>query len=309
MSKNQRTVSNNLGKNNTLNHEKIYAYIENKIGKTKKCVFGHKRGSKTGVKHEGEQLVPIRNFETKGCSIDHMGRVIIKGGDGLQGFCINCSKRRRKMRLEMSRKKNEGGYDIYEKEYDRITKKCSVCEQDKNVRYCFKLSPGMECGIHNVCNDCSKVYGESMGDRLIKYRPDGNFKYKKTEVNQHDDHIMPLAYGGTNEEINHQLISSSENLSKSSNIPFNNVMDINPLLLCSRWRPILYTAQREKISVTLFKSRMSYAIREEQKKIYSMTDDEIKRVFKVYNKTNNRRINVERCVEKIKIYCREILKL
>lgn len=99
-----------------------------------------------------------------------------------------------------------------------------------------------------------------------QWGPDGNFKYAKTEKNQHDDHIMPLAYGGTNEEINHQILSSRENLSKSSSIPFENIMDINPLLLCSRWRPILYTAQREKINITVFKSRMSYAIREEQKK-------------------------------------------
>ena len=77
---------------------------------------------------------------------------------------------------------------------------------------------------------------------------------------------MSLAYGGTNEEINHQILSSRENLSKSNSIPFENIMHINPLLLSSRWRPILYTAQREKISITVFKCRMSYAIREEQKK-------------------------------------------
>jgi hypothetical protein len=309
MSKKQRNVSENLGKNHTANHEKYYYHIESKIGPTKKCTFGHILGSKTGVKHEGEQLVLIRNFETKGCSVDHMGRVIIKCGDGLQGFCRNCSKRKRRKRLEMSREKNKGGYDTYEKEYGKSTKKCTFCNHDKCVRDHFKLSPGMECGIHNHCNECSKKYGESMGERLFKYRPDGNFKYAKTEKNQHDDHIMPLAYGGTNEEINHQILSSRENLSKSSSIPFENIMHINPLLLCSRWRPILYTAQREKISITVFKSRMSYAIREEQKKIYSMTDGEIETIFKQYNKNNNRRVGVKRGAEKFKTYCKEILKL
>lgn len=310
MSKNQRTVSKSLGKNNTLNHEKIYAHIESNIGKTKKCTFGHKRGSKTGVKHEGEQQVPIREFELKGCSIGENEEVIIKGGDGLQGFCTCCSKRRRKMRLEMSRKKNEGGYDTYEKEYGKSTKKCSVCEQEKNVRDCFKLSPGMECGIHNICNDCSKVYGESMGDRLIKYRPDGNFKYKKTEVNQnqHDDHIMPLAFGGTNNAINHQLIPAKENLSKSSTIPFENVHDIPDSLLCERWKHILQDAKNENISMTDFKSRISAAILNEQKKIYLMEDDKIEEIFKMYNKENNRRVDVKRCVEKFKKYCEQILK-
>lgn len=309
MSKKQRNVSENLGKNHTANHEKYYSHIESMIGPTKKCTFGHIRGSNTGIKHEGEQLVPIRDFETKGCRIDDMGGVIIKGGDGLQGFCRNCSKRRRRKRLEMSREKNKDGYDTYEKEYGKSTKKCSLCKTDKSVRDHFKLSPGMECGIHNICNECSKKYGESMGDRLIKYRPDGNFKYAKSEKNQHDDHIMPLAYGGTNEEINHQIISSRENLSKSSSIPFENVMHINPLLLCSRWRPILYTAQREKISITVFKSRISDAILEEQKKIYSMKDGEIETIFEQYNKNNNRRVGVKRCAEKFKTYCKEILKL
>lgn len=308
-SKKQRNVSENLGKNHTANHEKIYSYIEENFGKTKKCTFGHKRGSITGVKHEGEQKLPIINFETKGCKIDHnTGEVSIESGDGLQGFCRNCSKRRRKKRLEMAREKNKGGYDTYINEYGS-TKKCSQCKEDKCVWVHFKLSPGMECGIHNICNECTKKYGESMGDRLIKYRPDGNFKYAKSEKDQHDDHIMPLAYGGTNEEINHQIISSRENLSKSSSIPFENVMDINPLMLCSRWRPILYTAREEKISITMFKSRISDAILEEQKKIYSMTDGEIETIFEQYNKNNNRRVGVKRCAEKFKTYCKEILKL
>lgn len=305
----QRTVSKNLGKNNTSNHEKYYTHIKSIIGTTKKCTFGHKRGSKTGVKHEGPQDVPITDFELKGCSIDEKGQVIIKSGDGLQGFCRHCSSRRRKKRLEMCRKNNKGGYDTYEKTYKKNTKKCSLCNKDKNIRENFKLSPGMECGLHNVCNDCSKKYGDSVGDRMIKYRPDGNFKYKKTEKNQHDDHIMPLKYGGTNDEINHQLLSSQENLSKSDKIPFDNVMNINPLLLCKRWRYILYKAQREKISIVEFKSRISYAMREEEKHIYSMTDKEIENIYQEYNKNNNRRFDTKRAVEKFKKYCKDILKL
>lgn len=309
MSKKKRKVSDNLGKNNTSNHEKIYAHIETIFGKTKRCSFGHKRGSKTGVKHEGEQEVPIRGFELRGCSINDMNEIIIKGGDGLQGFCRICSQRRRKKRLEISRAKNEGGYDTYEKEYGISTKKCSQCKEDKNVRENFNLSPAMECGIHNVCNDCSKRYGESMGDRVIKYRPDGYFKYKKTEENHHDEHIMPLVYGGTNKEVNHQLIPAKKNLSKSSTIPFSNVNDIPDSLMCERWKPILEKAKTENISITDFKSKIAYAILDEQKKIYSMTDHEIESVFKQYNTTNNRRINIKRAVEKFKTYCKEILNL
>lgn len=305
----QRNVSDTLGKNVTSNHEKIYDHIESKIGKTKKCTFGHVRGSKTGVKHEGEENVPIRDFELKRCSINEMNEVVTACGDGLQGFCRECSKNRRIKRLEMSRDKNKGGYVTYEESYGKDTKMCSVCKHEKKVRDHFKLSPGMECGLHNVCNSCSKTYGESMGCRLIKYRPDGNFRYTKTTPNQHDDHIMPLVYGGTNEEINHQLLSSRENLAKSSSVMFDNVMHINPLLLSSRWRYILYEAQREKNSVTTFKSRMAVAILEENRRMFRMSDIDIEQIYRNYNIDNNRRLNTDRCVQKFKAYCTEILKM
>lgn len=309
MFKIQRNVSENLGRNNTANHEIFYTYIKNKIGITKKCTFGHKRGSKTGIKHDGCIDVPITDFELKGCFINENREVIIKNGDGLQGFCRDCSSRRRKKRLEMSREKNQDGYDNYKKEYGKDTKKCSICKEDKKIIENFKLSPGMECGIHNICYSCSKKYGESIGDRFIKYRPDGNFKYKKTEKDQHDDHVMPLMYGGNNKEVNHQLISSKENLSKSSKIPFENVNDIPNSLICERWKYILEEAKKENISITNFKSRISYAILEEQKNIYLMSEIQIEEIFKLYNKKSNRRINTIRAVKKFKTYCKEILKL
>ena len=43
----QRVVNKNLGKNITKDHSKIYDEIEKRVGETKKCNFGHKRGSKT----------------------------------------------------------------------------------------------------------------------------------------------------------------------------------------------------------------------------------------------------------------------
>jgi hypothetical protein len=309
MSIKQRDVSEKLGKNITNKHEIIYNFIEREIGKTKKCRFGHSRGSSTGVKHEGPEDVMIRNFELCSIEINEKGEVVIKKGDGLQGFCKDCSSRRRRRRLEIARENNKGGYDTYEKKYGKNTKCCSICKEEKSIRENFILSPGMECGLHNICKECSTKYGESMGDRLIKYRSDGNFKYKKREENQHDDHIMPLAYGGSNKEINHQLISARENLSKSSTIPYNNVNEIPLEQMCERWKPILEDAKKEMITITEFKSRISCAILEEQKKIYSMTDEEIEDIFKEYNKENNRRSNTKRCVEKFKVYCREILKL
>ena len=115
MSNKQREVSENLGKNITNKHELIYNFIEREIGKTKKCRFGHSRGSCTGVKHEGPEDVMIRNFELCSIEINEKGGVVIKKGDGLQGFCKDCSSRRRRRRLEIARENNKGGYDTYEK--------------------------------------------------------------------------------------------------------------------------------------------------------------------------------------------------
>lgn len=50
----QRNVNDNLGRNKIKDHTKIYDEIEKKIGQKKRCNFGHIRGSKTGVKHEGD---------------------------------------------------------------------------------------------------------------------------------------------------------------------------------------------------------------------------------------------------------------
>lgn len=305
----KRQVNDKLGKNNTSNHELQYIFIENKIGLTKKCNFGHIKGSKTGVKHEGPTDIPVRDFSFKGCNINQDGEVIIKSRDGLQGFCKICENKRRKRRLEMAREKNIDGYNTYEEEYDTNTLECSICKEKKNVRECFNLSPGMECGIHNVCKDCSRTYGESTGDRFIKYRPDGNFKYTKTDDNQHDDHIMPLAYGGTNKEANHQLLPGKENLTKSDTIPYNNIHEIPNEQMCERWKPILQEAKNENVSITIFKSRIAKAILEEQQNLYNKNDDKIEAEFKKYNKDNNRRIKTKRATEKFKTYCKNILKL
>lgn len=291
----QRVVSVALGRNITHLHEEIYNNLKQVKGEYLKCNFGLVKGSKTGVKHEGDSYVPITNFELKRLGLDSDGNILW----GLQGFCKDCEKRKRRARLDNSRETNVEGYEGYEKKYGN-TKCCSVCKEEKSVRENFKLSPSMDCGLHNVCNVCSKKYGESVGDRWIKYRPDGNFKYNKTEKNQHDDHIMPLKYGGSNEKINHQLLSDKENLEKSDTIPFDNVMDINPLLLSKRWRPILYEAQREKIDILTFKSRIDKAIRDESIALSEKSDIDIMKYFDNYNKEWNMRKDTERATKKFK---------
>ena len=211
----QRKVNINLGKNISKDHDIIYKEIEIKLGCIKKCNFGHIKGSKTGIKHEGDTNVNIRNFELKGVKYDkELNQIIFnKGSDGLQNFCKDCSKRRRKKRLDTQKeilkdKSKEEIYKYYINKYDKDTKTCSRCKNEINIIE-FNISIGMECGLHNVCNKCSLEYGNSTGDRWLIFLPDGNFYYNKSTKNIdcliHDDHIFPISLGGSNNKINHQL--------------------------------------------------------------------------------------------------------
>jgi hypothetical protein len=300
----QRVVSKQLGKNITKDHDKIYSEIENRLGKTKQCTFGHTRGSKTGVKHEGCQDVPIRDFELRGAIIvDDV--VVIEKGDGLQGFCRKCSSTRRKARLasEKTEKKDktpEQIYEMYTNKYGTDLKKCSRCDVNKPLCN-FNLSIGMECGLHNMCKLCSCEYGSSVGDRWVVYMPDGNYKYNKKSTNDHDDHIFPLSLGGSNEEINHQLISSTENLQKSNDIShFVSLDKINPEMLCSRYRNVL----TEAADLSDLKIKLNQCIYKDLFERSKMTDEELYTLYKSYCEKNNLRRDVARAVKKFRDYCK-----
>ena len=303
-SKKQRLVNKSLGKNITKDHNKIYNEIEKRIGVTKKCNFGHKKGSKTGVKHDGCADVPIRSFELRGAYISE-DTVIIETGDGLQGFCIKCSQQRRKARIdkEKSEKKDktpEEVYELYKEKYDTDLKKCSRCKTLKFL--CdFNLSIGMECGLHNMCKVCSYEYGSSVGDRWIIYMPDGNYKYNKTSKNEHDDHIFPLSLGGSNEDINHQLISSNENLKKSNDIThFNSIDKINPEVLSLRYRKSL----TETNDLNTLKIRLNQYVYDDIVLRSKLDDLELYNLYKNYCEKNNLRRDVTRAVRKFREYCK-----
>ena len=303
----QRTVNKELGKNITKDHPEIYDAIEQKIGKTKICNFGHVRGSKTGVKHEGHMDVPIRDFELKGASKNEQ-TIIIKG-DGLQGFCKVCSKRRRKARInkETKEKKNKSTeeiHDIYIKKYNMNTKKCSRCKQDKSLCH-FNLSIGMECGLHNMCIICSYEYGASVGDRWIIYMPDGDYKYNKKDKDkdkkEHDDHIFPLSLGGSNEKINHQLLSSIENLEKSNDLThFVSVQSINPELLSERYRVSLTEANH----LNDLKIILNQYIYKELVERSRLSDEALSETYKLYCEKYNLRRDITRAVKKFREYCK-----
>ena len=313
----QRKVNDKLGKNIVKDHSKLYSAIEINIGPFKKCTFGHVRGSKTGVKHEGDCNVSIRDFELKGIAYDELSDKVVfeKGSDGLQGFCRVCSKKRRKSRIQ-SNKMEKGGKsfdeicEMYIQKYGIGTKKCSRCEIDKDI-HDYNLSIGMECGLHNICKECAHEYGSSIGDRWIIYLPDGVFKYNKKNTSNmhgssdmHDDHIFPLSLGGSNEEINHQLISSSENLSKSNSIDmFKEIADIDPKMLSSRYQHILSTAEYNTIQD--FKIRLTRAVYNDISERNKLSDVELFEVYDNYCKKNNLRCDVNRAVRKFKQFCVE----
>jgi hypothetical protein len=301
--KKQRDLSKSeLGKNITKDHNVIYEEIEKRIGKTKICNFGHSKGSKTGVKHEGEKNVNVRDFELKGVELKD-NKVIIKNGDGLQGFCRDCSKRRRKARITTSKNKFKDINDneireLYIKEYGLKTKKCSQCKEDLLVNN-FSISKGMECGLHNMCYECSMSYGNSVGARWILYLPDGNYKYKNKNKDQHDDHIFPLSCGGSNNECNHQLINCITNLEKSNSIEFKNVNDINKNLLSERFQHNLDKCKNiEDLKCCLRKQIYNEWIEKSK-----MNDDELEKIFIEYTKKNNVRYNCKRAICKFRDFC------
>jgi len=290
MSKKQRKVNEKLGRNKTKDHDELYRQLQEKHGHTKVCKgVGCVRHihSKTG-EEEPEEL-PIRKFDLHKSS-----------KSGLQGRCRDCEKKYRKFRTNKAKEKNKGDvYNNYKNEYGKSSKICSRCKEEKDIEK-FNKSPGMECGLHNMCKSCCKSYGESVGDRWIRYLPDGNFKYKKTEINQHDDHIMPLAVGGSNEEVNHQLINSKDNLEKSATIPYENINDIPENQLCERWRHILRNSKENGHSVKEFECKVRQAIFEEQTTRYNMSKEQHIQCLKYYNKINNTRRGLERAHKKFR---------
>ena len=298
--KTTRKVNALLGKNQTKNHEEIYEYIQGELKIIeKKCSMGS-RGNQYNICHEGDRMCPVTDFRLNKINIVD-GKIVCKKKIPLQGNCIKCDTLWRKARINRCKKENTGGYEQYEQKYKKCTRECSMCKNELNCRD-FSLSPNMECGIHNVCKECSKIYGESLGDRWIRYLPDGNFKYTKTDDDQHDDHIFPLALGGSNVKINHQLISSKENLEKSCSLLFVNVHKIDEQLLSKRWRHILIECKEEDTTLQILECRLRKAIDIEINQRKTLSDIELKKQFEVYNKKWNFRKVVDRAVSKFRNY-------
>ncbi|MEJ2267614.1 MAG: HNH endonuclease signature motif containing protein [Nanoarchaeota archaeon] len=269
----------NLGLNRSKNREKIFRYIEDVLGiKEKRC--GMVKMTKYGFKHFGRNPLPIRNFNLRDVNIVN-GKVILgsQTKDGLQPNCMACERKYRRGRLDKHKLKYEGMtdkqiYDNYKKEYNRTSKRCSMCKIEKDPSE-FPISRGMETGLHNTCKACSKSYSESVGGRWIIYSVDGHEVMKITNKDScaicgskdklHKDHIFPVSKGGTDNKENLQILCREHNLSKSNTIIspiIKSVKDIKNKMICERYLPILRKARKENWSLVKFESEITKAVRE-----------------------------------------------
>jgi hypothetical protein len=129
----------NLGINRNKDKERIYRYIEGKLGvKEKFCSRGRSNNnSKYNVEHTGENPAPIRQFNLQGAYIDNKNNVVIKNPKnfGLQPYCIKCERAYRRGRLnkwlgyygELSEPEI---YNNYRKIYGELAT-CSMCKTSK----------------------------------------------------------------------------------------------------------------------------------------------------------------------------------
>jgi hypothetical protein len=300
--------TNNLGNNQANKHELVYTELENKGIYKKKCsrskVHPHPKYNFT---HVGENPLSVREFNLQTSS-----------KDGLQPNCRNCEKKFRRGRIEYSKNIYEKMtvqeiYGNYATKYGQDLKVCGTCHKSKKPSD-FPISITMESGLHNMCFSCQKSYTESVGDRWIKFLPDGHTKNKPSKsdfcVNCSStrklqfDHKWPLAKGGTDHADNIKVLCQKCNSAKKTDISeFKNINEITPKHICNRYHDILKNSKQNKATVRQFEITISAAVQNYLDWKCSLTEPELLKHIKEHKETNNRKHSLERAVKKYKKYC------
>lgn len=303
----QRKVNKHLGKNIAKDHSKMYKFIEEELGITKKrCSRSvDEPHPKYGFVHEGPNPLPIRNFNFQKSS-----------SDLLQPNCRECEKKYRRGRLNASRSKFQGLNDsqIRDKYRDAYgeTKRCGRCEQTQ-LPSDFPISRGMETGLHNMCFSCQSNYSESLGDRWVIYSPDGRTVHNNnagqfcincsSTKNLHWDHKWPVSIGGTDRKENFQILCRTCNISKKASVSeFHSIEEIDEKMICQRYHPILHNAQLNAFTIRKFEIEIRRAVQQFLETKASMSDRALTLFFQNENRRNNRKFNVQRSVKKFRAF-------
>ena len=243
--------------------------------------------------HEGERMLPVRNFYLR--------------GDVVQAACIECQTRRRKMRIDRCRTFFEPMTPCDIRQWYTCTygdvKKCSMCGTEKHPRE-FRISKSMECGLHNLCIDCSVTYSKNHSVREYIFMPDKDGAlYKKRETCERCgsteklavDHIVPISRGGVDMLVNKQTLCVHCNSRKSNTLER---IPENPLQICERYRDGLdFTLPLGQFVHLL--SRRVYEFRHMYVERVSLVT--LKRVVQVYKTTYNLGDDIDRIVRKISL--------
>lgn len=304
---NQRRVNNQLGKNISKDHEKLYQMIEVDLGLSeKRCSRSMEEPHpKYKFVHEGPNPLPIREFNFQKSSKDY-----------LQPNCRACERKYRRGRSDANHNRFDNLTDDevrikYNEIYGEI-KRCGRCERNLYPTD-FPISRGMESGLHNMCYDCQSNYHEAMGDRWIIYSPDGRTVHKRgrnlkcvkcsSVENLHMDHRWPVAIGGTDKEQNFQVLCQSCNSKKSISVEeFKTISDIHYDMICERYHHILNSAKQYSWYVRSFEIKIKEAVQIFLEEKASMTDEELKSFFVKEKRRNNRKHDENRCVAKFRKY-------
>lgn len=307
MKKQRDTV--NLGKNQAVRQEEVYLDLESKGIFLKKCSRSSKvPHKKYGFVHEGPNPLAIREFNLQTSS-----------KDGLQPNCKSCERKFRRGRiirnsLVYANMTELEIYENYKHKYGVNIKKCGKCLREKDPKE-FPLSRTMESGLHNQCRECTSTYIESLGERWVRFNPDGHTVHKRkandkcvncgNTSNLHNDHKWPVAKGGTDHKENFQILCQKCNNEKKTDVSeFSSISQIGYKMICERYHNQLTMAKEQNLPIRDFEILMSSEVRKFIQRKCMMTTNELRDFYTSEKQRNNRKFNVVRAVLKFKSYCR-----